>query len=73
MPITKTDDPPGSRILSKFEGDAVEEEQIREWSPNGAWVQMRFKRIPSSDAWQKKDLVDRRMMFRLDDTPPVLP
>jgi hypothetical protein len=71
MPITKAGDPPGSRILSRFEGDSFEEEEIREWSPNGAWVQMRFKRQAGSDKWQKKDLVDQRMMFRLDDVIPL--
>jgi hypothetical protein len=71
MPITKANDPPGSRILSRTVGDGVEEEQIREWSPNGAWVQMRTRGNPSSDTWQKKDLVDQRMMFRLDDVPPL--
>jgi hypothetical protein len=73
MPITIVNDPPGSRILSKFEGDAVEEEQIREWSPNGAWVKMRQRGSPASDKWQQKNLVDLRMMFRLDDDPPVIP
>jgi hypothetical protein len=71
MPITKAGDPPGSRILAKQAGDTVEEEQIREWSPNGAWVQMRTRNNPSSDQWQRKDLVDQRFMFRLDDVPPL--
>jgi hypothetical protein len=71
MPITMANDPPGSRILSRFEGDSVEEEEIREWSPNGAWVQMRFKRQAGSDKWQQKNLVDQRFMFRLADVPPL--
>lgn len=71
MPITQAGDPPGSRILAKQTGDEVEEEQIREWSPNGAWVKMRVKDNPSSDRWQRKDLVDQRFMFRLVDVPPL--
>ena len=71
MPITQAGDPPGSRILAHQDGDTVEEEQVREWSPNGAWVQMRVARKPESDRWQKKDLVDQRMLFRIADTPPL--
>jgi len=71
MPITQAGDPPGSRILSRFEGDSVEEEEVREWSPNGAWVQMRFKRQAGSDKWQRKDLVDQRMILKLDNVPPL--
>jgi len=71
MPITINNDPPGSRILSKFDGDQVDEEQIREWSPNGAWVKMRSR--AGQDQWQRKDLVDQREIMRLADTPPVLP
>lgn len=71
MPITQNGDPAGSRILSSFEGDVVDEEQIREWSPNGAWVKMRRRDNPASDAWQQKNLVDQRMKFRLVDVPPL--
>lgn len=71
MPITKTGDPPGSRILADQGGDTVEEEQIREWSPNGAWVKMRLRNEPQSDRWQQKNLVDQRFKFRLDDVPPL--
>lgn len=73
MPITLAGDPPGSRLLSRFDGDTVEEEQIREWSPNGAWVKMRRRNNPDSDTWQRKDLVDQREIMRLADTPPVIP
>lgn len=71
MPITLAGDPPGSRILARQAGDEVEEEQIREWSPNGAWVKMRIKNNPNSDRWQRKDLVDQRMLFRIADVPPL--
>jgi hypothetical protein len=71
MPITMAGDPPGSRILTRQSGDAVEEEEVREWSPNGAWVQMRTRRNPSSDTWQRKDLVDQRMILKLVDIPPL--
>jgi hypothetical protein len=71
MPITMAGDPPGSRILTRQAGDSVEEEEVREWSPNGAWVQMRVRRNPSSDTWQRKDLVDQRMILKLADTPPL--
>jgi len=72
MPITQAGDPPGSRILTRQGGDAVEEEEVREWSPNGAWVQMRTRRQPASDQWQRKDLVDQRMILKLDNVPPLL-
>jgi hypothetical protein len=71
MPITLANDPPGTRILSRFQGDSVEEEQVREWSSNGAWVQMRIRRNPESDTWQRKDLVDQRMILKLADVPPL--
>jgi len=71
MPITMGGDPPGSRILSRRAGDEVGEEQVREWSSNGQWVQMRTDRNPSSDRWQRKDEVDQRMILKLADTPPL--
>jgi len=73
MPITMTGDPPGDRILTRRLGDEVGEEEIREWSPNGAWVKMRVDNNPSSDRWQRKDLVDDRMILKLADDPPVIP
>ncbi|HET8676040.1 MAG TPA: hypothetical protein VFO63_09660 [Blastocatellia bacterium] len=73
MPITQAGDPPGDRVLTRRLGDAVGEEEIREWSPNGVWVKMRVDGNPSSDRWQRKDEVDQRWILKLDDDPPVIP
>jgi hypothetical protein len=69
MPITQNGDPPGTRILSRFEGDTIDEEEVREWSPNGNFVKMRSRQ--GSDKWQQKNNVDIRMIMKLDPPPPL--
>lgn len=71
MPIRKDTDPPGRRILTRISGgDDVDEEQIREWSPNGNFVKMRFR--SGFERWELKNNVDNRMVMALDDVPPVI-
>jgi hypothetical protein len=69
MPITMANDPPGTRVLSRFEGDTIDEEEVREWSPNGTFVKMRPRAGP--DKWQNKNNVDIRMIIKLDPPPPL--
>jgi len=71
MPITINNDPPGSRILTRQRGteDDIDEEQIREWSPNGTFVKMRQRN--GSEGWERKQFVDNRFIMRIADTPPI--
>jgi len=68
MALDKTLNPPGTRLLSRQAGDSVDEEKIVEWSPDGAYLKVR-PRI-GADRWEKKDLVDGRVIMLLDLNPP---